>query len=169
MFSLIPLPIKIGVAAIALVGAAGFGYMKGSEKSTIALANYKANAEEQISDLKDEIIRISDNVTVQYVDRTNTIIEKQTIYRDAVAQVAPQYDLSNGWIHLHDAAARLANPNMELAADSSPSGVMDTTALAVVMNNYGICRQNADQLKALQGWVRDTQAAVAKSNEEKKK
>lgn len=166
MFSLIPLPVKIGVAAIALAGAAGFGYMKGSEKSAIALAKYEAKAEKQISELKDKNALINDTVIVEYVDRTNTIREKQIVYRDVIKEVKPQYNLLVGWVYLHDAAARLADPDMKLATNSAPSGYMDTTALAVVTNNYAICRQNADQLTALQKWVTETKTAVAATNEE---
>lgn len=134
--------------------------MKGSAHAEVELANYKASAEQQISDLKTENIRISDNVVTEYIDRTNTIREKEVIYRQAAGGLEPQHDLSNGWIHLHDAAARLANPDMQLASDQSPSGVMDNTALAVVMSNYAVCKQNSDQLTALQRWITDNQAAV---------
>lgn len=134
--------------------------MKGSAHAEVELANYKASAEQQISDLKTENIRISDNVVTEYIDRTNTIREKEVIYRQAAGGLEPQHDLSNGWIHLHDAAARLANPDMQLASDQSPSGVMDNTALAVVMSNYAVCKQNSDQLIALQRWITDNQAAV---------
>ena len=160
MFGMIPLPMKLFAIVFLVAGAAGYGYMKGSAQAEIELSNYKASAEQQISDLKTENIRISDNVVTEYIDRTNVIREKETIYRDAAGGMQPQYDLSNGWIHLHDAAARLANPDMKLASDQSPSGVMDNTALAVVMSNYAVCKQNSDQLTALQRWITDNQAAV---------
>lgn len=160
MFGMIPFPVKLLAIVFLVAGAAGYGYMKGSAHAEVELANYKASAEQQISDLKTENIRISDNVVTEYIDRTNTIREKEVIYRQAAGGLEPQHDLSNGWIHLHDAAARLANPDMQLASDQSPSGVMDNTALAVVMSNYAVCKQNSDQLTALQRWITDNQAAV---------
>jgi hypothetical protein len=160
MFGMIPFPVKLLAIVFLVAGAAGYGYMKGSAHAEVELANYKASAEQQISDLKTENIRISDNVVTEYIDRTNTIREKEVIYRQAAGGLEPQHDLSNGWIHLHDAAARLANPDMQLASDQSPSGVMDNTALAVVMSNYAVCKQNSDQLIALQRWITDNQAAV---------
>lgn len=169
MFGMIPLPVKLLAIVFIVAGAAGWGYMKGSAHAEVELANYKASAEAQISDLKTENARISDNVTVEYVDRTNTIVQKEIVYRDAAKTLAPQYDLSNGWIHLHDAAARLANPDMQLASDASPSGIMDTSALAVVMSNYAICKQNAEQLTALQRWVSDNRAAIEEANAKKEK
>jgi len=167
MFGLIPLPVKIFAMIFLVVGAAGWGYMKGSAQAEIALADYKASAEKQISDLKTENFKISDNVTTQFVDRTNTIREKEIIYRDATSSLGSSVPLSNGWIHLHDAAAKLANPDMTLASDKSPSGVMDNSALAVVMGNYAICKQNSEQLESLQKWIRDNKAAVDAANAKK--
>lgn len=169
MFGMIPLPVKILAIVFLIAGAAGYGYMKGSAHAEVELANYRAEAEKQISDLKTQNAQISDNVVTEFVDRTNTIREKEVIYREAVGKMQPQHDLSNGWIHLHDAAARLANPDMQMASDASPSGVMDNTALAVVMSNYAICKQNSEQLLSLQRWVTDNRAAIDAMNAKKGK
>lgn len=169
MFGMIPLPVKLLAIVFIVAGAAGYGYMKGSAHAEVELANYRAEAEKQISDLKTQNAQISDNVVTEYVDRTNTIREKEVIYREATSKMEPQYDLSNGWIHLHDAAARLANPDMQLASDKSPSGVMDNAALAVVISNYAVCRQNAEQLASLQKWIIDNRAAVDAQNAERAK
>lgn len=160
----IPLPIKILAITLAVAGAGAYGYMKGSTTAQTELANYKAGAEKQIADLTAENLRISDNVITEYVDRTNTVREREIIYRDAANNLAPQTELSNGWVHLHDAAARLVNPDMQMASDLSPSGVMDNSALAVVMSNYAVCKQNSDQLIALQRWITDNRAAIEASN-----
>lgn len=169
MFGMIPLPVKLFAIIFIVLGAAGWGYMKGSAHAEIELANYQAKAEKQISDLKTENARISDNVVTEYVDRTDTIREKEVIYRDVSSKMEPQFDLSNGWVHLHDTAAKLANPDMALASDKSPSGVMDNAALAVVISNYAICRQNAEQLTALQKWYNDNKAAIEAANAKKDK
>ena len=169
MFSMIPFPVKLFAIIFIILGAAGFGYMKGSAHAEVELANYRAKAEKQISDLKTENAKISDNVVTEYVDRTNTIREKEVIYRDVSSKLGAQHDLSNGWIHLHDAAAKLANPDMTLASDKSPSGVMDNAALAVVISNYAICKQNAEQLTALQKWYIDNKAAIEAANAKKGK
>lgn len=169
MFGMIPLPVKILAIIFLVAGAVGYGYMKGSAHAEVELANYRASAEKQISDLKTENAKISDNVVTEFVDRTNVVREKEVIYRDVAGKMQPQHDLSNGWIHLHDVAARLANPDMKLASDSSPSGVMDNTALAVVISNYSVCRQNAEQLASLQKWINDNRAAIDAMNAKKGK
>jgi hypothetical protein len=139
--------------------------MKGSAHAEIELANYQAKAETQISELKTENTRISDNVVTEYVDRTNTIHDKEIVYRDRLVDLGKgQNNLSNGWVELHDAAARLADPDAILASDKSPSGVMDNAALAVVLTNYRVAHENKQQLISLQKWIRDNQAAIEAAN-----
>lgn len=162
---MIPLPIKLMAILFIVLGAAGWGYMKGSAHAEIELANYQAKAEKQISNLKTENVRISDNVTTEYVDRTNTIRDTEIIYRDRLVGLGEgQNNLSNGWVELHDAAAKLANPDALLASDKSPSGIMDNSALAVVLTNYSVCHQNKQQLISLQSWITQNRAAIDKAN-----
>jgi hypothetical protein len=162
---MIPLPIKLMAILFIVLGAAGWGYMKGSAHAEIELANYQAKAEKQISELKTENTKISDNVTTEYVDRTNTIRDTEIIYRDRLVGLGEgQNDLSNGWVELHDAAAKLANPDALLASDKSPSGIMDNSALAVVLTNYSVCHQNKQQLISLQSWITQNRAAIDKAN-----
>lgn len=165
MFSMIPFPVKIMAIIFLVLGAAGWGYMKGSAHAEIELANYQAKAEKQISDLKTENARISDNVTTEFVDRVNTIHDKEVIYRDRLVDLGEgQNNLSNGWVELHDAAARLADPDAMLASDKSPSGVMDNAALSVVLTNYRVCHENKQQLISLQRWITDNRAAIEAAN-----
>jgi hypothetical protein len=165
MFGMIPFPVKIMAIIFIVLGAAGWGYMKGSAHAEIELANYQAKAETQISELKTENTRISDNVVTEYVDRTNTIHDKEIVYRDRLVNLGKgQNNLSNGWVELHDAAARLADPDAVLASDLSPSGVMDNAALAVVLTNYRVAHENKQQLISLQKWIRDNQTAIEAAN-----
>ena len=165
MFSMIPFPVKIMAIIFIVLGAAGWGYMKGSAQAEIALADYQAGAEKQISDLKTENARISDNVTTEYIDRTNTIRDKEIIYRDRLVELGPgTAEVSTGWVELHDAAAKLADPDAVLASDKSPSGVMDNAALAVVLTNYRVAHENKQQLISLQKWITDNRAAIEAAN-----
>jgi hypothetical protein len=165
MFSMIPFPVKIMAIIFIVLGAAGWGYMKGSAHAEVELANYQAKAEKQISELKTENTRISDNVTTEYVDRVNTIHDKEIIYRDRLVELGEgKNNLSNGWVELHDAAAKLADPDAVLASDLSPSGIMDNAALAVVLTNYRVAHENKQQLISLQKWITDNRAAIDAAN-----
>jgi hypothetical protein len=162
---MIPFPVKIMAIIFIVLGAAGWGYMKGSAHAEVELANYQAKAEKQISELKTENTRISDNVTTEYVDRVNTIHDKEIIYRDRLVELGEgKNNLSNGWVELHDAAAKLADPDAVLASDLSPSGVMDNAALAVVLTNYRVAHENKQQLISLQKWITDNRAAIDAAN-----
>jgi hypothetical protein len=165
MFGMIPLPVKLMAIIFIVLGAAGWGYMKGSAHAEVELANYQARAQQQISELQTENARISDNVTVEYVDRVNTIHDREVVYRDRLVDLGEGDNaLSNGWIELHDAAARLADPDAQLASDRSPSGIMDNAALAVVLSNYRVCHENKQQLISLQRWITDNRAAIERAN-----
>jgi uncharacterized protein (DUF1778 family) len=170
MFGMIPLPVKLLFIAFLIAGAAGWGYMKGSAHAEIELANYQAKAEKQIADLTTKNANISEKVVTQFVDKVKVVHDQNVVYRDKLVTLGEgQNQLSTGWIELHDAAAKLANPDAQLASDKSPSGVMDNSALAVVISNYAICHENKEQLSALQQWITENQAAVDKVNEGKKK
>lgn len=164
MFGMIPFPVKILAILFLVLGAAGWGYMKGSAHAEIELANYHAKAEKQISELEKKNTEISGHVVTEYVDRVNTIHDKEVIYKTATAKMEPQHDMSNGWVELHDAAARLANPDAILASDKSPSGIMDNSALAVVIGNYAVCHENKQQLISLQKWITDNKSAIDAAN-----
>lgn len=164
MFGMIPFPVKIMALLFIVLGAAGWGYMKGSAHAEIELANYQASAQKQISDLQKQNADISGHVVTEYVDRVNTIHDKETVYRDRLVNLGEGQNLSNGWIELHDAAARLADPDAQLASDKSPSGVMDNAALAVVISNYAVCHENKQQLISLQKWITDNRAAIEAAN-----
>lgn len=165
MLNMIPFPVKIIAIIFIVLGAAGWGYMKGSAHAEVELANYQAKAENQISELKTENTKISDNVTTEFVDRTNTIRDKEIIYRDRLVDLGKgTNNLSNGWVELHDAAAKLADPDAVLASDLSPSGIMDNAALTVVLTNYRVAHENKQQLISLQKWITDNKAAIDAAN-----
>lgn len=165
MFGMIPFPVKILAIIFIVLGAAGWGYMKGSAQAEIELANYQAKAEKQISDLKTENARISDNIQIEYVDKVSTIYDKETVYKEKLGGLGEgTNNLSNGWVELHDSAAKLADPDAVLASDKSPSGIMDNAALAVVLTNYRVCHENKQQLISLQKWITENKAAIDAAN-----
>jgi hypothetical protein len=165
----IPLPIRLLATILLLFGVATLGYIKGSAHADIELANYQAKAEKQITDLQKNNSQISSKVVIQYVDRVNTIHDKQIIYKTLISKTEPQHDLSKAWIELHNASASLTIPDTSLVSDKSPSGIMDIAALDVVVGNYAICHDNKEQLIALQKWIRDNQKAIDDANIKKSK
>lgn len=171
MFGMIPLPYKLLAGVALILGVFVFGYMKGSAYAEAELARFSAKKSEQIAELEKKNSEISTKVVTEYVDRTNTIREKEYVYRDVIKNNVPnQFIMSNGWVHTHDASASSSDADPTRASDASPSGIEDTTALLAIIRNYAICQSNAVQLTELQRWVNENKLAVdAMAEKEKKK
>jgi len=171
MFGMIPLPYKLLAGVALILGVFVFGYMKGSAYADAELARFSAEKSKQVAELEKKNSEISNKVVTEYVDRTNTIREKEYVYRDIIKENVPtQHVMSNGWVHTHDASASSSDADPTRASDASSSGIEDTTALLAIIRNYAICQSNAVQLTELQRWVNENKLAVdAMAEKEKKK
>jgi hypothetical protein len=170
MLGMIPLPYKLLAIGGALVGVFVFGYMKGSAYAEAELARFSAEKSAQVAELERQNSAISTQVVTEYVDRVNTIREKEYVYRDIVKDSVPaQYDLSNGWVYTHDLSATSGNADATRASDASPSGIKDNSALLTIISNYATCQSNAEQLRQLQQWIIQNKDAVDAMAKEKKK
>ena len=167
---MIPLPYKLLAIGGALVGVFFFGYMKGSAYAEAELARFSAQKSAQVAELEKKNSEISTRVVTEYVDRVNTIREKEYVYRDVVKDSVPtQHDMSNGWVYTHDLSATSGDADATRSSDASPSGIADTTALVGIITNYSRCQQNAEQLRQLQQWIIQNKEAVDAMAKEKKK
>ena len=170
MLGMIPLPYKLLAGAALMAGIFVFGYMKGSAYAEAELARFAAKASEQVAELERKNSAISTEVVTEYVDRVNTIREKEYVYRDVVKDSVPtQHDMSNGWVYTHDLSATSGDADSARASDASPSGITDTTALLAIIGNYSRCQANAEQLRQLQQWIIQNKEAVDAMAKEKKK
>ena len=167
---MIPLPYKLLAGAALMAGIFFYGYMKGSAHAEAELARFSAQKSEQIAELERKNSAISTEVVTEYVDRTNTIREKEYVYLDAAKNTVPsQHVMSNGWVYTHDLSATSGDADSTRASDASPSGIADTTALVGIITNYSRCQQNAEQLRQLQQWIIQNKEAVDAMAKEKKK
>lgn len=166
MFGMIPFPYKLLAGAALLIGVFFYGYMKGSAYAEAELQRFSAKANKQIAELERKNQEISSNVQIEYVDRVNTIKEKEYVYRNiAQTSVPPQHDMSNGWVYTHDLSASAGDADASRASDASPSGIKDNEALFTIINNYSRCMQNSQQLISLQKWINDNKRAVDEAAE----
>ena len=168
---MIPLPYKLMAAAALILGVFVFGYMKGSAYAEAELARFSAEKSAQVAELEKKNTEISNKVVTEFVDRTNTIREKEYVYRDIATKTVPsQHDMSNGWVYAHDASATSGDADPARASDASSSGIKDNEALLTIFGNYSRCMQNSQQLISLQQWINDNKLAVdAMAAKEKKK
>lgn len=170
MFGMIPLPYKLLAGAALIIGVFFYGYMKGSAYAEAELQRFAAEASQQVAELEKKNSEISNKVVTEYVDRTNTIREKEYVYIDTAKNVVPsQSVMSNGWVFTHDSSATARDADPTRASDATSSGITDTTALVGIITNYSRCQQNAQQLIALQKWIADNKTEVDRINAEKSK
>ena len=170
MLGMIPLPYKLLAGAALLAGVFFYGYMKGSAYAEAELARFSAEKSAQVAELEKKNTEISNRVVTEYIDRTNTIREKEYVYLDATKNSVPtQHSMSNGWVYTHDASATSGDADSARASDASPSGITDTTALLAIIGNYSRCQANAEQLRQLQQWIIQNKEAVDAMAKEKKK
>lgn len=169
MLSIIPLPYRILLFALIVGGAFAAGFKKGGEAGELEIQRASNEAENLRNQLELEQQRIREVVKVEYVDRITKIKEKETKIVEAAAQTVPgQYDMSNGWVHAHNAAASpKIDLDLNLAADGASSFVKDNVALQTVVENYSICLQNAQQLTSLQKYLIQVNEKIDEENKKR--
>jgi hypothetical protein len=142
------------VAAFALSGAAGWGYMKGSER----LWSYQAKQATQAVAIVVKQGAVTERIVIQYVKvqgETRTVTE--TVEKEVVRYVEsnPGSCLDRRWGELHDAAAANTLPPPASKPDGTVGTPTAAEAIKVVTDSYAGCHRTADKLDALQAWVRE--------------
>ena len=97
----------------------------------------------------------------QYVDRIQVVREKgDPLIQEIPVYVPVQADAActvhRGFVSLHDAAAAGELPTTPRDADAPAEGLALSAVAVTVVSNYQTCHENAEQLKALQDWIRQT-------------
>lgn len=165
MLSIIPLPYRILLFALIVGGAFGAGYKKGTDAGEVMIQQAANEAEQLKVELEKEQLNIKERVVTEYVDKIKVVTQRETIYRDAAQQQVPgKFNLTNGWVYLHDTSILGNELNPDLASDDTDSVVKDNQALGTVLSNYSVCLQNAQQLVSLQSWILETKASIDKQN-----
>ena len=162
---LIPLPYKIIAVVFIVGGAFAAGYQKGTAQGEVMIQQAANEAEQLKIELEKEQQNIKERVVTEYVDKIKVVTQKETIYREAAEKSVPgKFNLTNGWVYLHDTSVKGEELNPEMTTDDTDSVIKDNQALGTVLANYSICLQNAQQLVSLQSWILETKAAVDKQN-----
>lgn len=152
--------LRQGLLAIALLGALGLYHTITARRIEDADSRAVA-AETHARDLADELAAKtgSERIVTQYVDRVQivhatgqTILQKVPVYVPASADAA--CTVPTGFVRLHDTAAQSIMPGSAGPADAQASGLALSTVAGTVVDNYTTCHAIAEQLMALQDWVR---------------
>ena len=105
---------------------------------------------------------VTTEVITQYVDRikivegkTHEIIKKVPIY--ITKESDDKCVINNGFVILHDNAAKNEVPESTGTANEDSSDVKLSTVAETVSQNYGTYYQVVEQLKSLQSWINKQQ------------
>jgi len=169
MFSLIPTPYKILAAVGIVVASYTTGYVKGKNTAKEIIAKFKMEYEQTILEIQKNQIKVDTKIVTQYRDRVVYLEKKNEQTQQVIQNIGGDVDLSNGWVHSHDASARGDVPDSTQGIDGTPSGVKANQALGVVADNYTEYAKISKQLIALQDWVTETQKNVEAANKNKGK
>ena len=159
--NLIALPYRLLALAALGIALFGFGWFKGTNH--VQAKWNAATAAQQQSQVQVQIQQAEATVQVvtQYVDRIQVVREKgNTLIQEVPVYVPIQADAActvpSGFVSLHDAAAAGELPEAARDADAPAEGLALSAVAATVVSNYQTCHENAEQLKALQDWIRQT-------------
>jgi hypothetical protein len=141
------------LAAFALSTAAGWGYLKGSER----LWSYQADQARQAVKVVVKQGEATERVVVRFVKVMGaTQVVTQTIEKEVIRYVDTNHGscLDAGWRRLHDAAAANTIPLPTPGPDGAGGAPTAAETLEAVTGSYAACHRTADRLDALQAWVK---------------
>lgn len=131
-------------------------YLKGRQDGREALLTEQFKVAGQVVKRQE---KVTERVVVEYRDVVRVVKEKGEEVIREVEKLVPADGcvLDGGFRVLHDAAADGRLPSAAGGAHGPAAPVDQVAAAETVAVNYLACHQNAEQLKALQGWVQKQQ------------
>lgn len=141
---------------VALLAALFFGGC--NHGKSIVQAKWETEKQAQAAAALKQVAARADatvNVVTKYVERRIAVKERGAEIVKEVPVYVPYSSacrLPGGWRLLHDAAASGVLPDPARRADAAPVTAAD--AATTVAANYAKCHETAEQLTALQAWVR---------------
>jgi len=109
-----------------------------------------------------ESAQVSVKVVTKYIERDRIIKENSDATLKAIPQLVSKdadaaCPVPNGFVVLHDSAAKGEVPDTSGSTNEKTSGVKLSEVGETVTKNYTTCHQNAEQLKSLQEWLVEQQ------------
>lgn len=143
------------VAGLSLGFAIWFhGYMTGDDN----LTEYKGKQATEAVSIVVKQGKVTEKVITEYVTVTvpKTEVVTRTIEKEVIRYETAKLDtcpLSVAAVSLHDSAAANTVPDPARSIDGTPSGIETSALTKTATENYALCHQTANRLRALQEWV----------------
>lgn len=159
--NLIAWPYRLLALAAFGIALVSFGWLKGANHVQAQWDAATALQQQAQAQVQTRQAQATVQVVTQYVDRIQVVREKgDTLIQEVPVYVPVQADAActvhRGFVSLHDAAAAGELPEPARDADAPAEGLALSAVAATVVTNYHTCHENAEQLKALQHWIRQT-------------
>lgn len=159
--SLIPWPNRLLALTALGIALFGFGRLKGASHVQAQWDAATAKQQQAQAQVQTRQAETTVQVVTQYVDRIQVVREKgDTLIQEIPVYVPIQADAActvhRGFVSLHNAAAAGDLPEPTRDPDAPAEGLALSAVAATVVSNYQTCHENAEQLKALQDWTRQT-------------
>lgn len=145
--------VAAAVVALCLAASHLYAWQKGAGHVRAQWETERSQAVTKSAEVKAVQAEVTASVVTQYVDRVRIVRAPA----EKIIQEIPVYvpsatcPLPGGFRLLHDAAARGDDPDPAGRADAPPVAAQDLAR--TVVDNYTACRENAEQLSALQAWA----------------
>lgn len=136
------------------------GYDKGYAVSEKTINDYKDKNVELTLQIDANQQDINNKIRLGMFDRVKVIYQDKIVYQAQADKLVPLFNMSNGWIDLHDAAISGKTVSEAQLTDNTPSAYKDNYALGVIASNYQIDRLTREKLQACQQWYIDTKANI---------
>lgn len=161
--SVIPWPYRLLALAALGLTLVGFGWVKGAGHVQAQWDTAVQQQALQTAAIRERQAQATVKVVTEYVDRVRIVREKgDTIIKEVPVYVPVQADaactINRGFVLLHDAAAAGELPESAGDADAAPAEIALSAVARTVAANYQTCHENAEQLRALQVWIREMDA-----------
>lgn len=148
-------PVEIACALAFTFGVYMIGAISNEERWQLRIKEAQVKIAQLEAKSAEETVR----VVTKYVEKVKIIKEKG----DVIIKEVPKYitadddakcTVPNGFVVLHDSAAKNEVPDSTRGTNETTSGVKLSTIAETVAGNYSACHQNSEQLKSLQEWIR---------------
>ena len=169
--NLIPWPYRLLVLAALAAALVGAGWFKGAGHVQHQWDAAVAEQARQVARVEKQQAEATVQVVTRYIDRVKVVREKgDAIIKEVPVYVPSEADtactIHRGFVRLHDAAAANVVPRAAEPADASAAGIALSAVATTLADNYQRCHENAEQLIALQDWVRQLRAVTLADNSE---
>lgn len=138
----------------------GYGYVKGASHVRAEWAVETLERENALLSALGKHREVEQRVVYQYIDRVRVVREKARIVEKKVPVYVPSEadlncSINRGFVWLHDNAATGGLLPSTAGGVTEPApGITLSRVAERVADNYARCRENAEQLRALQEWAK---------------